>query len=421
MDIARPDIARKRGRRRLFIAGAGVTLLAVISVVISQLKPAAPSLARASVWVDTVKRGPLLYEVRGSGVLVPEDIRWIGASSVGRVERILRLPGVTVTAETVLVELSNPELEQEALETESDLQASEAETEKLIVQLESDRLTQESTVASLKSDLGQARLEAEADELLLKDGLVPALTAKRSRAKANELESRYALEQKRLEISAKSAQSQLIAQKVEVARLRKQYELRNRQVESLKVRAGMDGVLQRLGDELPLQVGQHVGAGANIARIANPSRLKAQIKIPEIQAKDVQHGQPAVIDTRNGIVSGHVSRIDPGVQEGTVAVDVTLDEPLPKGARPDLSVDGTVMLERLDDVLFVGRPVNGRTDSKLVLFKVMADGREALRVPVRFGRSSINSIEIKEGLQAGDRIILSDMSQWDGYDRIKLN
>jgi HlyD family secretion protein len=421
MDIARPDIARKKKRVQMISVAIGLAMLAVITLALSQLKAAIPTVQKTSVWMDTVRQGPLICEVRGNGTLVPEEIRWAVAHTIGRIERIVMLPGITVSADTIVVELSNPELEQEAVEAESAFQEAGADMEKLKVQLESDRLAEEAVVATLKADLTDAKLEAETDETLLKDGLVPALTAKRARSKAGDLESRYALEQERLEISAKSASAQILFQQAEANKLQKQYELKKRQVEALKVRAGINGILQRLGDELPLQVGQQVVAGANIALIANPAKLKAQIKIPQIDAKDVQLNQITVIDTRNGLVSGHVSRIDPGVREETVTVDVAFDEPLPKGARPDLNVDGVITLERIENVLFVGRPVTSRSEGKLELFKLVDNGNQAVRVPVRFGRSSVNAIQVKDGLQAGDRVILSDMSQWDVYDRIKLN
>src|SRR5260221_10130086 len=419
MDIARPDIFLKKRRRRILFAISSLAVLAVVTVGLSRLKPAVPSVD-SPVYSDTVKRGPMLREVRGNGALVPEEIRWLTATSPGRVENILLLAGVTVKADTVLVELSNPELEQAAFDAESLLEAGAAQLEKLQVQLESEHLTQESVVASLKSDWAQARLEAEADESLRKDGLVANLTAKRSRSKADDLETRYQLEQKRLEISAKSAHAQRLVQEAELSKLRKQDQLKKQQVAALKVRAGLDGVLQKVGDVTPLQVGQQVLAGANIARIANPNKLKAEIKIAETQAKDIQHGQAAEVDTRNGKIPGHVVRIDPSVQNGTVTVDVALDGPLPKGARPDLSVDATITLEKLDDVLFLGRPVHGQPDSKVSLFKLTDGGREAVRIPVQLGRNSVSSIEILDGLQAGDQVILSDMSQWDAHDRLKL-
>lgn len=421
MDIARPDISRRKRRQRVLIGVAGVAVLAAITVALSRLEPAVPTVDKATVWTDTVKRGPMLREVRGNGKLVPEEIRWVTATSPGRIERIPLLPGVTVTADTVLLELSNPELVQAAFDAQAAVEAGQAQLEKLKVQLESERLAQESAIATLKSDLTLAEIEAEADEKLRQEGLVPDLTAKRSRAKADDLNQRYQLELKRLEIIEKSAQAQLLAQETELDKLRRQFELKQRQVEALKVRAGLNGVLQRLGDDQPLRVGQQLSAGANIARVADPTKLKAEIKIAETQAKDIQHGQTAMIDTRNGVIPGHVTRIDPAVQNGTVTVDVGLDGPLPKGARPDLSVDGTITLERLEDVLYVGRPVNGQSDSQISLFKVTHDGGEAVRVPVQLGRSSVSTIEVKGGLRIGDQVILSDMSQWDEYDRIRLN
>lgn len=421
MDVpVSPALKKRRQRRRWLLTGGAVAALALVTIGLSRLQPAAPAIEKSTVWTDTVKRGAMLREVRGNGTLVPEDIRWITATSPGRIERIPLLPGVTVTADTVLVELSNPELVQAAFEVKSKVSAGEAGMEKLKVQLESDRLTQESAVASLKSDLVLASIEADADEKLRQAGLVPELGAKRSRAKADELLARHALEQQRLAINAKSAQAQLKVQEAELAALRTQCQLRKQQVEGLKVRAGFAGVLQRLGDERPLQLGQQLNAGAAIARIADPSKLKAEIKVAETQAKDIQHGQPAVVDTRNGVIPGHVVRIDPAVQNGTVAVDVALDGPLPKGARPDLSVDGTIELERLQDVLYVGRPVQSQADSKTSLFRLADNGKAAVRVPVKLGRSSVSTVEVVEGLQVGEQVILSDMSQWDAHDRVRL-
>ena len=415
-----PAILRRKKRRQALLAAGAALVVVALSVAVSRLEPALPNVPQAGLWPGTVRRGPMVREVRGSGTLVPEEIRWITATSPGRVENILLLPGVTVQADTVLVELSNPELEQSTFEAESQWHAAEAQLERLKVQLDSERLTQRSVIASLKSDLAQATIEAEADEDLLKDGLVPDLTAKRTRSNANELKDRHELEQERLTMLAKSAGAQLRVQEAEVERLRKQYELRQRQLAALEVRAGIAGVLQRLGDERPLQVGQQLAVGANIARIANPEKLKAEIKIAETQARDIQFDQRAVIDTRNGTVAGHVIRIDPAVQNGTVTVDVKLDAPLPRGARPDLSVDGTITLERLEDVLYVGRPVNGQAESQVGLFKVVDGGQRAVRVPVKLGRTSVTSIEVTHGLEVGDQIILSDMSQYDGHEQIRL-
>ena len=419
MDIARPDIRRKKRRRQILLIVVGAIALVLVTVGLSRLGPALPTIDGPA-FTDTVKRGEMLCEVRGNGTLVPEEIRWITATSPGRVEKILLLPGVTVEPDTILVELSNPELEQATFEVESQWHAAEAQLEKLKVQLDSERLTQQSLIASLKSDLAQARIEAEADEDLLKDGLVPALVAKRTRSRANELRDRHELEQERLKISAKSTLAQLRVQDAEVERLRKQWELKKRQMEALKVRAGIPGVLQRLGDERPLQVGQQVLIGATLARIANPAKLKAEIRVAETQARDIQFDQRAVIDTRNGTVPGHVVRIDPAAVNGTVTIDIALDAPPPRGARPDLGVDGTITLEHLADVLHVGRPVNGRAESLVGLFKVVDGGRRALRVPVKLGRTSVSLVEVKEGLEVGDQIILSDMSQYDGHEQVRL-
>lgn len=421
MDIQRPDLARKRRRRQWQMGLLAVVALAAITAGFARLKPAAPSVEKATLLIDTVKRGPMLREVRGNGTLVPEEIIWVTATTPGRIERILLLPGVKVTADTVLIEMVNPEIEQAAFEAESAVQSGEAQLARLKIQLESEHLTQESVLATLKTELASAKIDAEADEKLLADGLVPALSAKKSRGHADELAAREKIEVRRLEISGESAKAQLQVQESELAKLRKQHQLKLQQLAALKVKAGFDGVLQRLGDERPLQSGQQLAIGANIARIANPAKLKAEIRIAETQAKDVQHGQAVAIDTRNGIIPGHVMRIDPSVVNGTVTVDAALDGPLPKGARPDLSVDGVITLEKLDNVLFVARPVNGQSESKASLFKVIEGGRAAVRAGAQLGRSSLSSVEVVNGFQEGDQVIVSDMSQWDAHDRVKLN
>lgn len=413
------DIPRKAPNRRLrralyaLIGAGGITL---ITVGVSRLKPAAPSVDRATVWVDTVKRGPMLRQVRGSGTLVPEEIRWIPAITEGRVERQLVQPGAVVKAETVLLELSNPEVEQAALEAEMQLKAAEAEYANLRVQLESQRLTQQAQAAMVQAEYRQAKLQAEANEELAKDRLISDLMLKLSKVRAEELATRHEIEQKRLEISAESVKAQLAVQQARVEQLRALFQLRRSQVEALRVRAGVGGVLQ----QVLVEVGQQVTPGMNLARVANPTRLKAEVRIAETQAKDIQIGQRAFIDTRNGVVPGHVIRIDPAVQNGTVTVDVALDGSLPKGARPDMSVDGTIEIERLEDVIYVGRPAFGQERSVVGLFKLVDGGKSAVRVPVKLGRSSVNTIEIVEGLQPGDQVILSDMSAWDAFDRIRL-
>jgi HlyD family secretion protein len=420
MDIARPDLKRACNRRRILYSIGCLVVLALITLGLARLEPAAPRVDRAQVWTDTVKRGDIPRQVRGNGTLVPEQIQFVQADTDGRIERIHVLAGAVVQPDTVILELSSPELEQQAFDLEWQLKAAEAQLRQLKVQLESDRLTQESAIVTLRADHTLALFDAEADSILSNEGLVPALTMKRSLAKAEDLGQRVEVEQKRLLIKADSDQAQLAVQAAELEKLRALLALRREKVAALKVRAGIEGVLQSVGDgREPLQVGQRIGPGATLAKIVQPTKLKAEIKIAETQARDVQIGQQAVIDTRNGLIKGRVTRVDPAVLNGTVTVDVKLQGALPRGARPDLSVDGTIELELLEDVLYVGRPVNGQTDATIGLFKVNADG-EAERVSVKLGRSSVSTIEVKEGLMPGDIVVLSDMSQWDEYSRIKL-
>ncbi len=408
--------ANKRKRRIWFGAGAAV-LVALVTFGLSRLEPAAPSIEKGTVWMDTVKRGPMLRQVRGSGTLVPEEIRWIPAVTEGRVERRVVLPGTAVKPDTVILELSNPELVVAAADAASELKAAEAESTNLKVQLESALLTQRASAAGIQSDYRQAAMQAEADDELAKNGLVADITQKLSRMRADELRGRSEIEDARLEMSAKAVDSQMAVQQARVDRFRAAYKLRQDQLNALKVRAGVEGVLQLI----PVEVGQRVAPGSNLARVAEPGRLKAEVRIAETQARDIQIGQVASIDTRNGIIPGKVSRIDPSVQNGTVTVDVALEGPLPRGARPDLTVDGTIELERLTDVLFVGRPAFGGEQSTVGLFKLEAGGSAASRVQVKMGRSSVNSVEILEGLKEGDQVILSDMSAWDAFDRVRLN
>lgn len=417
MDIPRPDVARKRRLRRVIYGAAGIILVPLITWGLSTLKPAAPTVEKATVWPDTVKRGPMLIQVRGLGTLVPEEILWIPATTDGRVVRRFVLPGSPVTADTVVLELTNPELEQLALDAEWQLRAAQAQLNSLKAQLESQLLDQKAAAATVQSEYQQAKLNAEKDEELAKLGLGASLNVKLSKAKAEALTTRNSIEQQRLQVSSDSVKAQLDAQKARVEQLRALYELKRTQLDSLRVRAGAEGVLQ----ELPVEVGQRVAAGTILAKVVQPTRLKAQLKIPETQAKDVQIGQVASIDTRNGIIPGSVMRVDPAVQNGTVTVDVKLEGALPKGARPDLSVDGTIEIERLRDVLYVGRPAFGQPNSTVGIFKLEAGGKEATRVQVKLGRSSVNTIEILSGLQVGDQVILSDMSAWDAFNRIRLN
>lgn len=418
MDIPRKISTRRRFLRRLFYTVASLLTILLITLGLSRLKPAAPSVEKQTVWTDTVKRGSMLRQERGLGTLVPEEIRWIPAASEGRVERILVLPSnKVIKADTVLLVLSNPEMELAVLNAEWQLKAAEAQYTDLRVRLESQRLDQQAATARVQAEYHQAKLRADRNELLAKDGLYPEVDLKLSQVTAEELANRYALEQKRLDISSESVQAQLAVQKTTVEQLRAVYKLKRSQVDSLHVRAGVDGVLQ----QLPVQVGQRVTPGTNLARVADPTRLKAEIKIAETRAKDIQIGQPATVDTRNGVILGRVMRIDPSVQNGTRTVDVTLEGDLPKGAVPDLSVDGTIELEHLEDVLYVGRPAFGQEKTSVTLFKVLEDGTGATKVQVKLGRTSVNFIEILEGLKVGDRVILSDMSAWDAYDRIRLN
>ncbi len=416
VDIQRPDLARKRKRRQMAYTAVAVVAVALITVGVSRLQPAAPSVDRAVVYMDTVQRGSMLRQVRGTGTLVPEESRWIPALTEGRVERIILRPGVTVEPDTVILELSNPELEQQLAEAELLLRAAEADYENLKIGLDSEMLTQRAGAATVQAEFQQARLQAQADTQLAADGLTSDLIMKISVSRAAELENRPQIEPERLEIASLSAAAQLVAQRARVEQARSTYELRRDQVDRLLVRAGDPGVLQ----VVPVEVGQSVTPGTNLARVADPTNLKAELRIAETQAKDIQIGQVALVDTRNGVITGRVARIDPAVQNGTVTVDITLEGELPRGARPDLTVDGTVELERLVDILFVGRPAFGQEESTIGLFRVVNEDGDADRVAVRLGRSSVNTIEILEGLNEGDQVILSDMSAWDAFDRVRL-
>jgi HlyD family secretion protein len=415
MDVATPEVARRKRRRRVLYGLISGIVVLVATVGVSQLEPAAPGVEKGTLWIDTVKRGPMLRQVRGLGTLVPEDIRWIPATTLGRVERILLRPGTPVTPGSIILELSNPALEQELEDVELRLQAAEAATTNLRVQLDNEYLQQQVAVAAVEADAEKAALQAEANEQLAKQDLVSAMTLKQSKLDARQLATRLSLAKRQLASHAESMQARLAVQQADVDMARAIVRLKRRQVDELRVRAGVRGVLQLV----PVEVGQQVTPGTNLARVANPSQLQAELKVAETQAKDVQVGQVASIDTHNGIVPGRVIRIDPSVQNGTVTVDVSLDGPLPKGARPDLSVDGTIELERLDDVLYVGRPAFGQEQSAVSLFKLQPNG-DAVRMQVRLGRSSVNTVEITSGLKIGDQVVLSDMSTWDEFDRIRL-
>lgn len=416
MDIARPSNARAKLIRRIVLGSIAILFIGGVSFGLTRLRPAAPSVDRATVWSDEVKRGPMLRDVRGLGTLVPEDIQWIPAQTEGQVDRIVIRPGAIVKPDSVILELSNLTLKRDVLDAEFQLKAAEADYANLKVQVNSELMNQKAAEAAVRSEYEQAKIQHAVDERLVSEGIGASVTAQLSKVKEDQLGVRVELEGERTRISADSSQARLQAQQSHVEQQRALYELRKAELEALHVRAGISGVLQLV----PVEVGQHVTPGTNLARVADPKKLKAEIKIAETQAKDVLIGQKATVDTRNGIVTGHVARIDPSVQNGTVTVDVQFDGPLPDGARPDLSVDGTVEIENLKDVLFVGRPVHGASQSTISLFKLTSDGSEALRTNVKLGRSSVNTVEILDGVQVGDRVILSDMSQWDNYDRIRL-
>jgi HlyD family secretion protein len=391
-------------------------LLGGVTYALSKLKPAAPLVDAGTIWSDTVKRGPMVREVRGLGTLVPEDIRWIAAQTDASVARWVLRPGAIIKPDSIIMELSDPTLQQTALDAELQLRGAEADLANLRVQVDSDLMNQKATEASVRSDYEQAKIQHDVDQKLVKEGLTSQLIENLSGVKEQQLAIRAKLEADKTRIATDSGNARIAAQQAKVDETKALYQLKKSQVDALHVRAGIDGVLQLV----PVDVGQRVTPGTNLARVADPKKLKAEIKIAETQAKDVTIGQKASIDTRNGIVGGHVSRIDPSVVNGTVTVDVTIDEPLPNGARPDLSVDGTITLENLTDVLYVGRPVHGQSDSTIGLFKIIDDGSEAMRVNVKLGRSSVNTIEILDGLKVGDKVILSDMSAWDAFDRIRL-
>jgi HlyD family secretion protein len=417
MDIPRKDAARKRMIRRVLFGVVAVAAVAGISFGLSKLERAAPVVEKSTLWPDTVKRGPMLRQVRGLGTLVPEDILWIPAVTDGRVQRIFIRPGAPVRPDSVLMTLTNPELETQALDAEYQVKAAEARYVDLKVQLASQTLTQQAEVARIESEYQQARLQADRDAELHRENLLADISLKLTQAIAEELAKRLAIENERLKIKKDSNDAQLAVQRAEIDKLQAMHRLKLSQVDALKVRSGASGVLQ----ELPVQEGQQLTAGTILAKVVQPTKLKAELKIAETQAKDILIGQFAQIDTRNGIIPGRVSRIDPAAKEGTVTVDVHLDGQLPQGARPDLSVDGTVEIERLTDVLYVGRPAYGQPNSTVGMFRMGLDGKTASRVQVKLGRSSVNTIEVVEGLQVGDQVILSDMSAWDAVDRIRLN
>jgi HlyD family secretion protein len=418
MDIQRPaSVAQAKKRRQYMLGAAGVIVIVIVSVVLSGLEPAAPTVERATVWVDTVKRGPMVRQVRGLGTLVPVDEarRWVPASTQGRVERIVLRPGVQVTPDTIVLELSDPNVQQALSDAEQQLRAAEADYNSLKARLDAETLNQRAAAAIVNADFQNAQTEREMNEGLAKDGLVSNLILNQSVTRHESLRTRNNIETARLKVNEASAAAQLASAQANIDQRRSTYNLRRQQVDQLRVRAGMAGVLE----QVPVEVGQQVQPGTNLVRVADPTRLKAELRIAETQARDLTIGQIASVDTRQGIIPGKVIRIDPSAVNGTVTVDVALEGELPRGARPDLSVDGTIELERLDNVLFVGRPAFGQEQSTVGLFKLNADG-EASRAQVQLGRSSVNTIEILGGLAEGDQVVLSDMSAWDQFEKIRL-
>lgn len=417
MDVKREGVAKKKLIKRIILGILVAAAVPFITIGLNRLKPAAPTVEMSTVWPDTVKRGLMERQMRGLGTLVPEEILWIPAQFEGRIDKINLRPGAQVTPDTVLIVLSNPDMELSANDFEWQIKAAEASYTDLRVRLSTQRLEQQSTLSRSESEHTQAMLTKDRDEELAKLGLKPDLDMRLSVAKFQDAAKKFENEKQKLAIIAESIDAQLAVQQVQIEKLRASFALKSKQVKQLIIRAGTTGVLQ----ELSLQVGQRVTPGQNLAKVAQPWKLKAELKIAETQAKDIAIGQSAQIDTRNGIIPGRVSRIDPASVNGTVTVDVRLEGPLPPGARPDLSVDGTVLIERLTDVVYCGRPVFGQPNSTVQLFRIDADGKGASKVKVKFGRTSVNTIEVVEGLRVGDRVILSDMSQWDSQERIRLN
>ena len=418
MDFEVADRNRKRRTRRLLLVGGGIAALAVGLLLVGNLAPGVPEVSRSVVWTGIVERGEMVRQVRGPGSLQvpPEQIRWLAAETRGRVEERRVLPGTPVEADTVLLVLSNPELEQQTREAALQLRAQEAELRRLLDQTHSDLLEQRNAAGQLASSSAQARRRADADRKLFEAGLVGELIRRRSEVSAEELETRHTLEEERLSILSDSSKAQRTSKEATVARYRAVLALRQRQLTALTVRAGRTGILLAL----PVEVGEEVTPGQNLARVADPQELKAVLRIAETQARDVEPGQSALVDTRNGVIAGVVSRVDPGVRDGTVAVDIRLSGTPPRGARPDLSVDGTIELDRIPDTLHVGRPAYGQPGSNVGLFRLASDGQTAVRVPVELGRGSVNRIEVLGGLVEGDEIILSDTSAWDTWDAVRL-
>jgi HlyD family secretion protein len=417
MDVARPQsVARNKKIRRILTAVLVLIAAAGVTLGLSRMRPAAPSVDRATVWIDTVKRGEMLRQVRGIGTLVPEEVRWIPATSDGVIEERRVRAGDVVKPDTILLIMSNPDVRQRSTDAELQLKGAEADLASLRATLQNEILNQEAMEANTEAEYNKAKLDYEANLELAKDGLIADVILRKSQVTAQELASKTETEKKKIEGIAKSVEARIGAQQARVDQLRVVYELRRKQLEELNVRAGVAGVVQ----QVPVEAGMRVAPGTILAKVAEPGRLKAELQIAETQVKDVIPGQVASIDTRNGIIPGQVIRIDPAAVNGTVKVDVQLNGEYPRGARPDLSVDGTIDIERLANVLYVGRPAYGQAESTVGIFKLMQNG-EANRIQVKLGRSSVNQIEILEGLRESDQVILSDMSTWDSYDRVRLN
>jgi len=416
MDIARPELKQRKRRKQLVTGGVIAVLLAAAGIGIAALGPAVPSVERSSVLVDTVKRGELLREVRGPGTLVPKEIRWIAAETTARVERILVRPGATVEPDTVILELSNPEVDDQLMTAKAAVTAAQADLAAKRTDLNSRLLDQKAAQAQAHAEYESTRMQAESEKTVAEKGVIPAVQYKKSMINMQQLKYRDEIEQQRVAEFGRNITSQLAAEQARLDQLVGTLDLRQRQADALHLRAGIAGVLQ----QVPVQEGQQVAAGTNLARVARPNSLRAELRIAETQAKDIALGQPVKVDTRNGVADGKVSRVDPAVQNGTVQVDVDLTGDLPPGARPDLSVDGTIEIERLPDVMYVGRPAFGQSDSEVRLFRLDPSSGIASRVPVRLGKSSVNLIEIRQGLNVGDQVVLSDTSAYDQHDRIKL-
>ncbi len=417
MDITRTDFAQQKRRRQLILGALAAAAVIALLMWVSQLDPAAPKVARESLWLDTVKKGEMLREVRGPGTLVPKEIRWIAAETSARVDRVVIKPGASVEPDTIILELSNPDVVEAQLQAEAAHTAAQADYLARQQTLESQLLDQRANLAGFQADFEGARLQADAESELAAKGIISKLQYKRSQLASDQLKLRVGIEQERIAKFQRTIGAQLAADRARTDQLAHTAAQRRRQVDGLRLRAGIAGVLQ----QVPVQEGQQVAAGTNLARVAKPGELMAELRVPETQVKDIVFGQRVRVDTRNGVVDGKVTRIDPAVQNGSVLVDVELTGQLPPGARPDLSVDGIIEIERLDDVMYVGRPAYGQPESEVRLFRVDPETGVALRVPVRLGRASVSVIEVQQGLSAGDQIILSDTSQWDEFDRLRLD